>query len=52
MFLLSTVSIVLGVAAAHRVGTSPDRAALMETAGGLFLVLGLGLIGFCLPVFR
>ncbi|GJE13799.1 hypothetical protein FOHLNKBM_4865 [Methylobacterium longum] len=52
MFALSLLSLVLGIALTCSVDVWPNRMALVETIGGLFLVLGLGLIGFCLPVFR
>ncbi|ACK81820.1 MAG: hypothetical protein ACAH20_08970 [Methylobacteriaceae bacterium] len=48
----SVACLVAGVglaAQAHRFGA---RAALAETLSGLLLILGLGLIGLGLPVFR
>lgn len=52
LMVASVACLVAGVglaAQAHRFGA---RAALAETLSGLLLILGLGLIGLGLPVFR
>lgn len=48
----SVACLVAGVGLAAQTHRFGARAALAETLSGLLLILGLGLIGFGLPVFR
>lgn len=41
-----------GVIAAYASTLDPNRAAHMETVAGVLVVAGLGVLGFCLPLYR
>jgi hypothetical protein len=45
---LSTISLLLGTVIAYLAGGYPERQAAMETAGGVLLLAGLGLMGYAL----
>ena len=45
---LSAISLILGTAVAYLASGFPKRQAVMETAGGVLLFAGLGLIGYAL----
>jgi hypothetical protein len=45
---LSTISLLLGAAIAYLASGYPERRAAMETAGGVLLLAGLGLMGHAL----
>jgi hypothetical protein len=45
---LSTISLLLGTAIAYMARGYPERQAVMETAGGILLISGLGLMGYAL----
>lgn len=47
---ISLISVVLGGVAAVRAERYPAHAQLIETAAGVLLIGGLGLIGAALPV--
>jgi hypothetical protein len=46
---LSVVGIGVGSALAFATRLYPSRAAVLETCGGTFLLVGLGLLGSALP---
>jgi hypothetical protein len=45
---LSTISLLLGTAVAYMASGYPERQAAVETAGGVLLLTGLGLMGYAL----
>jgi hypothetical protein len=45
---LSTISLLVGTAVAYMASGYPERQAAMETAGGVLLLAGLGLMGYAL----
>ena len=45
---LSTISLLLGAAVAYMASGYPERQAAVETAGGVLLLTGLGLMGYAL----
>lgn len=52
MFYLSIICIVTGVVTTHSATRYPRFLALIECIGGILMIFGLGLIGFCLPMYR
>lgn len=52
MFFISLWSIAFGAFLAFNAPKFPGRLELMEGIGGCLIIYGLGVIGFCLPIFR
>jgi len=50
--ILIPICLIAGVTLAGLAPNRPSRQAILETAGGGLIVLGLGLLGTCLPLFR
>lgn len=44
--------LIVGVMAAHASTQNPSHAARLETLAGVLVAVGLGVLGFCLPIER
>ena len=52
MVILSLICLIAGTAISGLAPNRPAQQALLETAGGSLIVLGLGIVGVYLPLFR
>lgn len=50
--ILSPICLIAGVTLAGLAPNRPNLQTMLESFGGSLIVLGLGLLGLCLPLFR